>query len=436
MKKITILGSALVLAACGGGGSNHSGGATVYIPPRPAVTSTVAASNAQITNLPSEVVVASNSSTPVNVVGSVTTTSGGVTYTSYRLDDVKLFTAENLDTPGRSYVNLELNNETGEIDAVKMMVGGAESNRTVRDTTDTTTFVGPIFEYVPDGDDQAIFRVVDTGQNMAALTALETPNGLTGGHWNRVDERMVFGTHGKDISLQYADFGYFNPVYRSKNINLTSDADITGARAGETRRDEYDNDRGLDKYRTDEQFNAALTKEDYQLFAGGYAISGTTMVDTLTPENNTSYTGEAIGRVYTTIKGTNRDAYLAAWNVPAGPDGHDIAKAYTTTAATLSIGSNGTQTLNMPFAEFYNVTVTQAPGATDPSFTFTGTPSEAIYRRNTAEANIEKDFNPGYYGVNTPVEAAGTVRYYTKQELGTNATREWEFQAAYGMTKN
>ena len=433
MKKITILISALGLAACGGGGSNHSGGSTVYVPPRPAVTSAVAASNAQITNLPSEVVVASNSSAPINVVGSVTTISGGVTYTSYRLDDVKLFTAENLDTTGRSYVNLELNNDTGEVDAVKMVVGGAESNRTVRDTTDTTTFVGPVFEYVPDGDDQAVFRVVDNGQNMAALDALVSQNSLptTGHHWNRVDERMVFSTHGNDVGLQYADFGYFNPVYRSKNKNLTTDDQITAARAGTLNRSAE-----LDKYRDDEQFNAALTKEDYQLFAGGYAIEGTTMVDTLTPENNTAYTGKAIGRVYTSIQGANRDAYLAEWDVPSGPEGHDLAKAYTTTAATLVVGDDGRQILHMPFDTFYDVTVTQLPGDTDPTFTFTGTPSEAVYRRNTAETNIEKDFNPGYYGVNTPVEATGTVRYYTEQELGTDATREWKFQAAYGMKKD
>ena len=437
MKKITILMSAFVLAACGGGGSNHAGGSSVvpsgYVAPRPAVTSTVAASNAQITNLPSEVVVASNSSTPVSVVGSVSTTSGGVTYTSYRLDDVKLFTAENLDTTGRSYVNLELNNDTGEIDAVKMMVGGEESSRIVR--ADGTTFAGPIFEYVPDGDDQAVFRVVDNGQNMDDLTALATANSLTGGHWNRVDERMVFGTHGKDIGLQYADFGYFNPIYKSKNINLTSDAQIDAARAGTL-------DRGseLDKKHSDEEFNALLAGEDYQLFAGGYAISGTTMVDTLTPANNTSYTGEAVGRVYTTIKGANRDSYLAAWDVPTGPDGHDMAKAYTTSAATLEIGADGTQRLNMPFEAFYNVTVTQAPGGADPTFDFAGTPSEAKYRMNEPEnINPEKtksDFHPGYYGVNTPVEAAGTARYYTEQELGTGATREWEFQAAYGMKKD
>ena len=434
MKKIAILMSTLALAACGGGSSNHAGG-SVYVPPRPAVTSAVATSNAEITNLPSEVVVASNSDTPVSVVGSVTTTSGGVTYTSYRLDDVKLFTAENLDTSGRSYVNLELNDSTGEIDAVKMVVGGMESGRIARDTTDTTTFAGPIFEYVPDGSDQASFRVVDNGQNMAALTALAAQNNLTGGHWNRVDERMIFGTHGKDVGLQYADFGYFNPIYRSKNINLTTDAQITDARDGNLNRSA-----DLDKTHSDSEFNALLGKEDYQLFAGGYAISGTTMVETLDPENNTSYTGKALGRVYTTIKGSNRDAYLSAWDVPSGPDGHDLAKAYTTTAATMTIGNDGKQTLQMPFASFYNVTVIKTPGVETPSFTFTGTPSDAKYRVNDPESinpgKTKSDFQPGYYGVNTPVEAAGTARYYTEQELGTGATREWEFQAAYGMKKD
>lgn len=444
MKKITILISALVLAACGGGGSNHTsgGGGASYVAPRPAVTAAVATSNQEITNMPSEIVVASNSSDPVSVVGSITIDNGGVTYTSYRLDDVKLFTAENLDTSGHSYINLELNDSTGEIDAVKMMVGGEASGRIERDTTDTTTFAGPIFEYVPDGDDQAVFRVVDNGQNMAALTALETTNSLSGGHWNRVDERMVFGTYGKDIGLQYADFGYFNPIYRSKNINLTTDDEINAARAGT-----LDRGSSLDKKHTDGEFSELLTREDFQLFAGGYAISGTTMVDKLTPEPSTSYTGKALGRVYVSIQsdGIDRTPYLATWDVPGGQDGHDMAKAYTTSSAIMEIGADGTQTLSMPFNThsdtadtFYDVTIAKAPEA-DATFTFTGTPSELQYRRNDTESNIESDFTPGYYGVNTPVEAAGTARYYAEQAIGIgtdDVTREWEFQAAYGMKKD
>lgn len=457
MKRYVMLTSVLALAACGGGSGGGGSAGTPsggYVAPRPAVTPGVATSNAEITNMSSEIVVASNSNTPVSVVRSATVNNGGVTYTSYRLDDVKLFTAENLDTSGHSYINLELNNNTGEIDAVKMMVGGEASGRIARDTTDTTTFAGPIFEYTLDGEDKAQFRVVDNGQDMAALNALATQNNLSGGHWNRVDERMIFGTNGEDAGLQYSDFGHFNPIYRSKNKELSSDADILAARAGTLNRSA-----DLDKYHSDEEFNALLAKEDYQLFAGGYAISGTNMLDTLTPENNTEYKGKAVGRVYTSIQSNDvdRTAYLTAWNVPKDLDtdddnipdawsenaGYDMTKAYTTSEATMTIGADGTQTLVMPFNTqsdtsdtFYDVTITKN-SSDEINVDFDGTPSEAQYRMNDnpTPSSIEGEFTPGYYGVNTPVEAAGTARYYTEQELDTNVTREWEVQAAYGMKK-
>lgn len=455
MKKLVLLTSGLALAACGGGGgSSHSGSsASVYVAPRAAVTAAVATSNAQITNMPSEVVVASNSSAPVSVVSAESTTSNGVTYTSYRLDDVKLFMAENLDTEGHSYVNLELNEDTGEIDAVKMKVGSVESGRTVREqNTDSSfkdTFAGPIFEYVKGGTgndkDQAVFRVVDNGAlTMEDLNTLAEENSLPAtGHWNRVDEKMVFNSLGATAGLQYSDFGHFNPVYKSKNTELSTDAQILGARDGSLNRVG-----DKDKYRDDEEFAAAQAKEDYQLFAGGYAISGTTMLDTLVPENDTTYTGKAIGRVYTSIQGDGegRAAKIAAWNVPGGSDGHDLAKAYTTSAATMTIGTDGTQTLFMPFNttsdtadKFYDVTITQAPSA-DPSFDFNDTAtsmSTSPYRVNNTPVagKTEQDFTPGYYGVNTPEEAAGTARHYTEQDLGDDFTREWEFQAAYGMKK-
>ena len=461
MKRYIMLTSVLALAACGGGSGGGSGSAVStgggYVAPRSAVTSSVAASNAEITNMSSEIVVASNSNTPVSVVRSATVNNGGVTYTSYRLDDVKLFTAENLDTSGHSYINLELNNNTGEIDAVKMMIGGEASGRIARDTVDTTTFAGPIFEYVLDGQDDAQFRVVDNGQDMAALNALATQNNLSGGHWNRVDERMVFGTNGAGAGLQYSDFGHFNPIYKSKNVNLTTDAEILAARNGTL--DRNSSVPGSDKYRGTDEFNAELAKQDYQLFAGGYAISGTNMLDTLTPENNTEYKGKAVGRVYTSIQsnGVDRTAYLTEWNVPYDLDtdndnipdawsenaGHDMAKAYTTSEATMTIGADGTQTLVMPFNTqsdtsdtFYDVTITKN-SSNEIDVNFDGTPSEAQYRMNNnpTPSSIEGEFTPGYYGVNTPVEAAGTARYFTEQDLGGGASREWEVQAAYGMKK-
>ena len=419
MKKLLLLTSVLTLAACSSGHSSSGAPSVTPVPPPPVSTS-AAASNAEITGLPSEVLVASNGGSPRIVRSMKKTTSGGVTYTSYRLDDVKLFIAENFDTPpARAYINLELNDSTGEIDAVKMMVGGAASGRVVRDTTDTTTFQGPIFEYCPNDSDNAVFRVVDNGQTFAQLTALETTNSLSGGHWNRVDERMVFETKGNagGLNLQYADFGYFNPVYRTKYTYLEDDEEIANARNGVSRADLHGNQQ--DKIRTNDQFNDALASEDYQLFAGGYAIEGTTMKDTLTPENGTSYSGNALGRIY--VK-----------------SGGDLAKAYTTSAATLTISANGLQTLSMPFNThsdtadtFYDVTVTKTAGG-EIDFTFDGSPSNAAYNKLAAPTSTVKDFNPGYYGINTPVEAAGTVRF--RQVDGES--HEWDFQGAYGMKKN
>ena len=88
---------------------------------------------------------------------------------------------------------------------------------------------------------------------------------------------------------------------------------------------------------------------------------------------------------------------------------------------------------------YYDVTILKNKKG-NISVDFSGTPSDQQYIRNNNETNIERDFTPGYYGVNTPVEAAGTARYYTKQDIGEGddagkVDREWEVQAAYGMKK-
>ena len=202
---------------------------------------------------------------------------------------------------------------------------------------------------------------------------------------------------------------------------------------------------------------------DYQLFAGGYAISGISNSG-LDPVNNTSYTGKAIGRVYTSIHandGVDKTSYLLAHGVPYNNDsngdevmdsysegaGHDMAKAYTTTHATMTIGADGTQTLVMPFNThsdtadtFYDITITKNPD-TSIDMDFAGTPSDAQYRLYNAEANAvaaQNTFSPGYYGVNTPSEAAGTARWYSKETLnaGDGVKREYELQAAWGMKKD
>ena len=493
MKKYFILTSVLALTACGGGGGV---GVVPGGPVRAAMTTENIESNREITSMASEVLVASGTEEPI--ARSATTSFNGKTYTAFRLNDVKLFTAENLDEDHPeipTYMQLELGNN-GRIEAVKMNVGGQESGRTVRDTVDTETFQGPVFEYVADGDDRALYRVVDNGQDMAALNRLATQQHLSGGHWNRVDERMAFETYGNDVDndnetttrLQYADFGYFNPVYRSKHRNLdatilgyirqyeskmaqadaTTDPDERTALLAEATNiktnylSRTDGDDEIDSYRDNTEFTAALAKQDYQLFAGGYAINGTTMQNTLVPENDTEYRGTAVGRVYASIQtkgtqGENRNTYLGNWDVPydnQGNDGwtndagHDMAKAFVTHNARMVIGNDGSQTLTMPFnsdtsmtEHFYDVEIVKpASGATTVTFDdSTNSLANSMYRMNNSpDANkTEASFNPGYYGVNTPSEAAGTARYYTEQTLGGSgdnvAWREWEVQAAWGM---
>jgi len=482
MKKYFLLTSILVLAACGGGaGGGGSSGPTAR-QPRAAMSNDAIASNRDITKMASEILVATDGVTSPVIQRSAAATHNGQSWTSYRLDDVKFFVADQKSTTDRAFLRLELDN-TGQIDAIHMELGGQSSGRTVRSEADPTMFEGPIFEYVPDGESDAVFRVVDTGQNMAALNKLATNNHLTGGHWNRIDERLDVKTHGEDItdgsgdavSLTYSDFGHFNPVYKSKNKALTSDADIIAARNGTLNRSS-----DLDKYRDNDKFLAELAKEDYQLFAGGYAIKNGVAVDSLNPESGMVFKGKAIGRVYTSIEskgdGIDKTTYLSDHGVPYDNDsngdndndsysnnaGHDIAKAYMTADAKMTISNNGddiVQTLYMPFHsasvnsdQFYDITIRQTGNEID-QIQFTASDESDIgaeYRKYGAldtEAGDFKyvdfsksTFQPGYYGVDEISEAAGTAKLYTKQRLWTDSgdanrqvNREWEVQAAWGM---
>ena len=203
---------------------------------------------------------------------------------------------------------------------------------------------------------------------------------------------------------------------------------------------------------TADQVRNELAEEDYQLFAGGYAIKGTTLKDTLDVPKGTSFSGTAIGRVYTSVSaddGVNNDVRTQKAEDAGYYADHDINKAFRTNAATLTIGNDGKQTLYMPFNsksadannKFYDVTLVKNANGTMELPTFTGTPTNDKHAIKDASwqqhmvAN-ESSFNPGYYGVNTASEAAGTARLYIEHDLGGGVQREYEVQAAYGMKKN
>lgn len=448
MKKYVFLTSVLALAACGGGSVAPVNGAAEFARSGEVVSDVVKESNKGITDMASAVVVAKDGSG--NAVVRSSKTFNGKEYEVYSLDDVKLRTAESLD--GNTYLLFNLDEDTGEINAIKMYMGGQDSvyiTRSVENEHYGNGFNGPIFEYVPDGDDRAAFRVVDTGQTMDDLDALAVANNLSGGHWNRVDEMMDFKTYSKEAGLQYADFGYFNPVYRSKNKELTAEV-LNAVRSG--RDAVIALERGdKDKMRTDEQFQAELDKQDYQLFAGGYAIKGTTLKDTLDAPKGTTFKGKAIGRVYTSIQGASehRADHFAAngiTNTGSENDGHDISKLYTTDDATLTVDATGKQTLVMPFNtkavgdKYYDVKLVQNADGTVDAPKFTGTENDigAQYRLYDALGNVvenESSLNMGYYGVNTATEAAGTARLYSEKPYDDGVRREYEVQAAWGLKK-
>ncbi len=495
MKKYLVWTSLLTLIACGGGGGSGggdgsvAGGTTVsggYVAPRAAVTAAVASSNGGITGMNSEIVVASNSTSPVSVIRQASAINGDVTYTSYRLDDVKLYTAESGDAEN-TYINMNLDENTGEINAVKMVLNGEESGfitRTKNGDNYENTFDGPVFEYVANGDDRAVFRIADNGQTMEQLNQLAAANNLTGGHWNRIDEKMDFHSYGKDKQLQYADFGYFNPVNKSKNKELTAEV-VAAIRSGRDAVLALGRGDDLDKVYTDEQIAKELAKKDYQLYAGGYAISGIQMDKSLTPQNGTSYSGTAIGRVYASIHsladGTDKTAALQHWNVPydqasdnehpevldeySNDAGHDMADFFTTNDATLTIDENGNKVLLMPFNtkaatgsnKFYDIQMSQNSGNQVTGVKFTGDESAiAAHLREQESLGLDTNgsvdmenhiakasFKPGYYGVNTPEEAAGTAYLQANDVIWTDVDqdnkqlkREYEVQAAWGMTKD
>lgn len=579
MKKLTMLTSCLALAACFGGGGN---GVTSGAPARSAVSQTTIDSNKQVTAMASEILIDEGGNATARSAtrgharaGSIV--QNGQTYTSYRLEDIKLRPAD-MSVPANAYLKIGVD-DNGRIDKMTMVMGTDANNKPIggdlaRDFNSDpgkARFEGPIFEYVrdryakdgdnefsvanthdamldrvatkrgftgghwitnsgnyvyelgaqgsgnyqtfdPDGagpltsttfsiaadtasvqdavkaeyhfndgkwvsdgnnykyveyGDEAEYRIAAAGVTQATLNSIVTREELPSlGHWNRVNEVMEVDTFGRDIdgagtSLQYADFGHFNPVYREKLVELLSQSGGTWTAA-------------LTKTQDNDKVNDELAGKDYQMFAGGYAVKTTgatpELVDTLDAPTAATYTGKAKGRVYVSFQSNgleNRSDYLEYWDVPhddgssySNNAGHDIAADFTTTNAQLTV-ADGVQTLSMPFGtdnshQFYDVTVTQNVDGTGLAFNFNDVAdpdnnpdvhwmSDSQYRQTVQNAaTSEKAFKPGYYGIDTPTEAAGTAFYNIENDIGgigvgtgsDDISRQWEFQAAYGTKKN
>ena len=447
MRKPLILTSLLALAACGGGGGNgigggHPHGASGTPVVGPTFTNGVytnTESNGNVTQMNTQVIVDENGHVVVPNLsrggsirsGSIQDTNGN-DYTVYDLSDVNLTVAD--EVPASLKIGLT---EDGAIKDITLSSGGVDSNL-ARDGT-TNQFRGPIFEYVPDGDDRAVYRVVDTGQTLEQLNALLPAAIVTSCdgncHWNLVDERMDVTTNAHITAgnsnapvLQYSDFGHFNPVYRSKHEELddtvltairTYGAQIEAALLAGNDEQLADllatsglNRTDLDKYRSNAEFAAKLAQANYQLFAGGYAIENGVVKDTLDAPAGATFTGTGIGRVYTSISANadgTEEAYRAAvldqYGIAYGGDnpgindaGHDVTHEFTTSSAQLMVDADGNQTLVMNFPDFYTVTATKTAGEVE-NVTLTNPSNKVIEKQYMLTGDVDV---PNYAGMDTP----------------------------------
>ena len=415
-KYVTVI-SLFSLTACGGGG----GSGFSPVPPRGPASPAVVSSNHGVTSLATEVLVGGGGISPVVFRSAATPVSyNGNDYHSYRLEDVKLNVAGNNEI-NEKYVRFLINERTGEIRGVSQVdtiSGGKPVNINRMKDTDgsmTNEFGGPVFEFVHAGTGTVLVRVADDGSmTYDQLDKRYHPVDANtkvriNGRWNRVDEKPELVTKGNDLGLQYSDFGQFNPIYLSRHDEINTGALEKIRNYEKTGEGQYKLDRAgdLDNYDT--------INGEAVFFAGGYAINGTSINDTLSPENSTGYTGTAIGRV-------NKDG---------------VTKDFITNNAQLNIDESGNQTLTMPFNtasanadKFYNVTV-KNPSA--PTFTFGEHDGvDSAYLRDTGTpTNVQQNWKSGFYGIDNPTEAAGTFHYSE-----TVSDTDWKFQGAYGTKIN
>lgn len=487
MKRYLLLTSVLALAACGGGsgggGGSHSG---AVLPSREAVDSTVLDSNKKVTSVASEVLIPKNSGDAV-ITRAASVNYGGKDYVSYRLDEVNFRVATGAND---AFLRFKMD-DLGKIDSLVMNVG-SENQKLFRCDDVSADFHGIVYEYVLldnnadandsndnifDKDEEPIVRLVFSPENdpesfstLSSAAAGKCPDGRVC-RWDRIEQafRVISSGSGVD-GLTYSDFGKLQTANFGKYKGVTAE---NFANSKQVIRETDGQSIITDiAYSTWDDVNF---DDDFNAFAGGYAINAA-----LTPGETVDFSGKAIGRVYSSIStdgnsGVDREAYLDKYEIaynqndsdPDAPSnipsinnaGHDLSKIFTTDNATLKIDENGLQTLEMHFddAGFYRVTVTKdANGETNFDFEPTtetlasdGPVGYMFLREEDVNSRYEdgvpvgadpvvtaNELDSGFYGVGEPTEAAGTFRYKEVTNFNAHDSREWEFQGAYGMTKD
>lgn len=428
MKRYFILTSVLALAACGGGSGGGGAGNPEMLRAATLIGSG-ASDNNEITSMASAVVVKDGSSySDVARAAKSPDKTSFAGYTIYKLNNVDFKLADDEDAT----FNFEIDN------AGRIVAATANEQTIERDATETGIFKGKIFQFVKAGDDKEVLTVIgsdahpvnqetlDAAISKAIIDGKLLEADATNGHWNYLEQNWKFDASGKDKSLTYSDFGFFTSTNLTKLENISFDAN------GVVQGDEHDTDH-----------------EAVMVFAGGYDI----LPETIKPGVGDKYEGTAIGVINTSIKGDS--AAKAYYGHNWGDSGHtfynqsETAKLVTQ-KAELEIDANGKTVIYMPFGsdgsakdvrltgedanvQWYDVRIE------DGKMNFITPNDKTITKRfehDGTNANIEGAvLTEKYYGVTKPEEATGMVVFEEKKNLSdyTNTTREFDFQAAYGM---
>lgn len=319
------------------------------------------------------------------------------------------------------------------------IVAATANEQTIeRDVTETGIFKGKIFQFVKAGSDKEVLTVIGSDANPVNQETLDaeiskaiidgklSETDAANGHWNYLEQNWKFDASGKDKSLTYSDFGFFTSTNLTKLENISFDAN------GVVQGIDHDTDH-----------------EAVMVFAGGYDI----LPETIKPGVGDKYEGTAIGVINTSIEGDSAAKVYYGHNW--GDTGHtfynqsETAKLVTQ-KAELEIDANGKTVIYMPFGsdgsakdvrltgedanvQWYDVRIE------DRVMNFITPNDKTITKRfehDGTNANIEGAvLAEKYYGVTKPEEATGMVVFEEKKNLSdyTNTTREFDFQAAYGM---
>lgn len=437
MKKYLILTSIFALAACGGGGGGHSGSGGV--PTRAAVTQGAIDSNSHITSMASEVLIPKGSGAVIARSGSVN--YNGETYTSYRLDDVNFRVA----TGGGNdaFLNFSMDSN-GRIDSLVLDTGEGKQKMFRRDDV-SADFRGIVYEYVlldetatqdddiTKSDRDTLVRLVYSEDNdptsYSTLQAAAAGKCPDDGHcrWDRIDQAFRVSSENEE-GFRYSDFGKLQTANFGKYKGVTEE-NFADAK---THTRDYDGELGEVTGTASTWDDITFDEYDYDVFGGGYKVSALQH----RPTTDMHFTGKAVGSVYATNSANHNKA-----NVALVDD-----------SATLDF-VGGTETLNMHFDNWYDVTVTKNNSGNRIQFSdFDGTSGDNGNEFRKAESLDVSNFTTttgnahepdgvrregmldmGYYGATGPEEATGVVRFKeTANEGGTQYERE--FRAGYGMT--